>query len=85
VRRIGALGVVPDPDVLDDRRQPGLFEIGAAGQERDRLSVDGQDPRLEVLISAAVEAGEIIVTFLSKEEQRVQTALSQLLLGGGDS
>ena len=69
---VRALGVVPQPDVLDRRSLPRLLQVGPASQQRDRAVVGGQYGALEKDEAARVEAGQVIVALLRKQQNSVQ-------------
>src|SRR5262249_45903560 len=77
VGRIGAFSVVPDAHVLDDGRAPCLLHIRTSGEQRDDVIPSREHGTLEQDVAVGVEAGEVIVAFLRKEEQRIELALAE--------
>src|SRR5262249_41403184 len=77
VGRIGAFSVVPDANVRDGGRAPCLLHIRTSGEQRDDVIPSREHGTLEEDVAVGAEAGEVIVAFLCKEEQRIEPALDE--------
>ena len=86
---VGAVN--PDADVVDDRGQAGLAEVGGTGQE-DQVAVGAEVEALELGVAGGVVAGEVVHAFLPEDQEggqipsvqfrhNVLPAAGQLLLG----
>src|SRR5262249_26683938 len=78
IRGIGTVGVVPDPDVLDDRGPPRLLAVRHAREQRDRLLIRCQHRALKKNKAAGVEPGQVIVALLGEDQESGQVLLAQL-------
>ena len=76
-RRIGAVAVGPEHDVLDDRGLAGLAQIGRAGQQHHR-AVGLHHQRLEEAEAERVVAGQPVHAFLGEEQDGVELLLGHL-------
>src|SRR5262249_16215550 len=61
----------------DDGRAPCLLHIRTSGEQRDDVIPSREHGTLEEDVAVGVEAGEVIVAFLRKEEQRIEPALDE--------
>ena len=63
--RFGMLGVAPDADIIDDRRELGLSQVRCPRQQH-HAAVDGQVEALEKNIAESVVAGQVIHALLAE-------------------
>src|SRR5262249_27343331 len=68
-----ALAIAPDADVLDDRRQARLTQIGRARAEGQR-AIGAEVHPLEHAVPARVVPGEVVHALLPEQHEAVETA-----------
>lgn len=79
-RRVGALAVGPDADVLDHRSEARLALVGRARQQ-GQGAVRPQIQALEHAVAAGVVAGQVIEALLAEDQETVEPGLRHLRAG----
>ena len=82
---VGVLGVEPDADLLNRRSVARLGDVGPPAEKGARPRVCGQHGALKKHITAAIVAEEIVLAFLSEDQQGVEAAGGQRPPAGGQA